>query len=155
MSILAVPIIAVLALVMSFICLILLLIKSAQHKVKISVVESQLQANELLIANLQSAHEQLKQEIRSAIEAYDKTSLEDIQVSKQLEHRIKSVQSHLTEQQAAIEQIQSSQGEDKFYSRAIKLAKKGAKLDEIVDECELPHAEVEMLLSVYQNNSNT
>ncbi|MBL0710789.1 MAG: DUF2802 domain-containing protein [Colwellia sp.] len=32
----------------------------------------------------------------------------------------------------------------------MKLAKKGAELDEIVKECELPRAEVEMLLSVYQ-----
>ena len=49
-----------------------------------------------------------------------------------------------------MEQLQLEQGDVKFYSRAIKLAKKGAQLDEIVNECELPRAEAEMLLSVYQ-----
>ena len=76
--------------------------------------------------------------------------VEDEEVSKQLEHRIKNLQNLLQDQQSSITQMQSSQSDDKFYARAIKLAKKGAGLDEIVTECELPRAEVEMLLSVYQ-----
>lgn len=152
MSLLAVPIIAVLALVLSIICIILVLIISARYKVRIAVIESQYQANELLITNLQTVHDKFQQDIESLLTQHEQISLENVQVSKQLEHRIKMLQSHSNDQQVVLEQLQIAQGEDKFYSRAIKLAKKGAELEEIVSECELPHAEVEMLLSVYQKH---
>jgi len=155
MSMLAVPIIAMLALALSLIFFIIVLIISTRHKIRITVVESQFQATELLIANLQSAYEQLQLDNKNLLIKHEKASLENIQVSKQLEHRIKALQSHVNEQQVAMEQLQVGQGEDKFYSRAIKLAKKGAEIDEIVSECELPRAEAEMLLSVYQRTSRS
>jgi len=152
---LAVPIIAVFALALSLICFIIILLTFARYKVKLAVMESQSQATELLVANLQSAHEQLQLDIKSLLTKHEQASIENVQVSKQLEHRIKTLQSQLTDQQFAMEQLQLEQGEDKFYSRAIKLAKKGAGLDEIVNECELPRAEAEMLLSVYQRTSRS
>jgi len=152
---LAVPIIAVLALALSLIFFIILLLISARHKIRIAVVELQSQATELLIANLQSAYEQLQLDNKKLLTKHEQVSLENIQVSKQLEHRIKALQNHINEQQVAMEQLQAGQGEDKFYSRAIKLAKKGAELDEIVSECELPRAEAEMLLSVYQRTTRS
>lgn len=150
MSMLAIPIIAVLALALSLICMIIILVIANRYKVKIAVVESQFQAAELLIVNLQSAHEELQLKCDNLLTTHEQSSLENIQISKQLEHRIKTLQNNITEQQVAMEQLQVDQGEDKFYSRAIKLAKKGAELDEIISECELPRAEAEMLLSVYQ-----
>ena len=155
MSMLAVPIISVLALVLSLVCLIIIILLSSRNKVNFAVLESQSQAFELLIANLQSANEQLQRDLESTKTKHEQASLENIQVSKQLEHRIKTLQDQVGEHQASMEQLQLSQGEDKFYSRAIKLAKKGAKLEEIIDECELPAAEVEMLLSVYQSTSHS
>ena len=152
---LAVPIIAVLALVLALLCFIIALVISARLKVRIAVIESQSQAVELLIVNLQSAHEQLQLDIDDMTIKHEQAALENIQISKQLEHRIKMLQDHASAQQVIIEQLQTEQGEDKFYSRAIKLAKKGAELDEIVSECELPHAEVEMLLSVYQRTTRS
>jgi hypothetical protein len=35
------------------------------------------------------------------------------------------------------------------------LAEKGADIEEIISECELPRAEVEMLLAVYQQRLRT
>jgi len=147
---LAVPIIAVLALALSVICVIALFVISTKHKVKLSVFESQSQVNEQLLASLQSANDKLRADINELSTQHEQVALENIQVSKQLEHRIKNLQNLLQDQQSSITQMQSSQSDDKFYARAIKLAKKGAGLDEIVTECELPRAEVEMLLSVYQ-----
>jgi len=152
---LAVPIISVLSLVLSLLCLLSLLLMASRHKVKAAVAYSQVQANELLITNLQSTHEQLKVDFESLLTKHEEISAENIQVSKQLEHRIKLLQNNIHEHQVAIEQLQTEQGVDKFYSRAIKLAKKGADLDEIVNECELPRAEVEMLLSVYQSPTSS
>lgn len=155
MSMLAVPIIAVLALAISIICIVVLLIISTRHKVKLSVFESQSQVNEQLLTNLQSENDKLHSDINELLSKHEQVALENIQISKQLEHRIKNLQNLLQEQQNSITQMQSSQSDDKFYARAIKLAKKGADLDEIVTECELPHAEVEMLLSVYQGSDRT
>ena len=72
------------------------------------------------------------------------------QVSRQLEHRISSIKdgiSHLTQQ---IEAVQAQEPEDRFYSRALKLAKLGSSVDEIMSECEIPRAEAEMLVSVHK-----
>lgn len=52
--------------------------------------------------------------------------------------------------QTVIDQVKSQEPQDKLYSRAYKLAALGAGIEEIMTECELPKAEVEMLLSVYK-----
>ncbi|MCW8832204.1 MAG: DUF2802 domain-containing protein, partial [Colwellia sp.] len=62
MSMLAVPIIAVLALALSFLSIVAILVLSARYKAILGVAQSQSQANELLITSLQSAHEQLQVE---------------------------------------------------------------------------------------------
>ena len=114
---------------------------------------SQYQAQEILINNLQSEHEKMKAAIDKLSKVHDESMTENALVSKQLEHRIRTLQGEITSQQELIAQLQTDQGEDKFYTRAIKLAKRGADIEEIVTECELPPAEVEMLISVYQKKS--
>jgi len=153
MSLLAVPIIATVALIISVLCLVTLFIIVARYKAKFSVFESQSQAHELLIASLQSANDNLNLAVGELSIQQEQSLTENTLVSKQLEHRIKSLHSQLNNQQELIAQLQTDQGDDKFYSRAIKLAKIGADIDEIVAECELPYAEVEMLISVYQKNA--
>ncbi|WP_159818399.1 DUF2802 domain-containing protein [Colwellia sp. 20A7] len=151
MSLLAVPIIAVVALIISILCLVIIFILITRHGTKFAVYESQAQTHELLVNSLQSANDNLNATVRDLSLQQEKSLTENTLVSKQLEHRIKSIQSELNSQQDLISQLQTDKGDDKFYSRAIKLAKIGADIDEIVAECELPYAEVEMLISVYQN----
>ena len=78
-------------------------------------------------------------------------SIETEQVNKQLEYRIGLLQSDVVSLQEQVKQS-LEQPEDKLYSRAFKLAAKGADLDEIMTQCELPRAEAEMLLSMYKSN---
>jgi len=153
MSLLAVPIIAVVALVLSVLCLVVVFISSIRHKAQISMLVSQYQAQELIINNLQRVNEQLQLDVEKLLKQDEQITIENRQVSKQLEHRIKTVQTQINNQQEVISQLQTDQGDDKFYTRAIKLAKKGADIEEIVTECELPYAEVEMLISVYQKKT--
>jgi len=153
MSLLAVPIIAVVALVLSVLCLVVVFISSIRHKAQISMLVSQYQAQELIINNLQRVNEQLQLDVEKLLKQDEQITIENRQVSKQLEHRIKTVQMQINNQQEVISQLQTDQGDDKFYTRAIKLAKKGADIEEIVTECELPYAEVEMLISVYQKKT--
>lgn len=150
MSLLAVPIIAFVSLVISILCFVFIFVLIKKNTTKIAVSDSQIQAQELLINSLQSINSDLSTDFNQLLEKYEQSITDSTLVSKQLEHRIKTIQSQLDSQQELINQLQADQGEDKFYSRAIKLAKTGADTNEIVAECGLPIAEVEMLISVYQ-----
>ena len=110
----------------------------------------EMQSTCLLVNELQSLNNKWQEKFDVMAENSELLAAENSQVSKQLAHRIKTLQHQTTEQQELLTQWQESQGQDKFYNRAFKLAEKGADIEEIISECELPRAEVEILLSVYQ-----
>ncbi|AGH82031.1 hypothetical protein PCNPT3_10465 [Psychromonas sp. CNPT3] len=43
--------------------------------------------------------------------------------------------------------------ENRLYTRATKMVELGASIDELMQECELPRAEAELLLSLHRKNS--
>jgi len=43
--------------------------------------------------------------------------------------------------------------ENKLYSRAVKMVELGAGIEEIMQECELPEAEAELLLSLHKHRT--
>jgi peptidoglycan hydrolase CwlO-like protein len=153
MPLLALTIIAVVALIISALCLVLVLIILIRHKAQVTMLGSQYQAQELIFNNLQRVNDQLHVDIGKLHRQDEQIMTESVQISKQLEHRIKKLQTQIDNQDDVISQLQTDKGDDKFYTRAIKLAKKGADIDEIATECELPYAEAEMLISVYQNKT--
>jgi len=153
MSLLSLPIIALIAFIISLLCSVILFVLLARHRTKLAVYASQSQIQEILVSDLKSSIDSLNVTVSNLSEQQDKALTENTLVSKQLEHRIKLLQTQNSSQEDIIAQLQTDQGNDKFYSRAIKLAKRGADIDEIVIECELPYAEVEMLISVYQNQN--
>lgn len=153
MSLLAVPIIAVLALFLVLLTSTLLFVYVSKLKNKMAVLNVQMQSTSLLLNDLQTLNNKLQQEFDEMASNTERLATENEQVSKQLEHRIKSLQHQSFEQQQLLTQWQDSQGQDKFYNRAFKLAEKGADIEEIMSECELPRAEVEMLISVYQQRA--
>jgi len=155
MSLLAVPIIAVSALFLVMLSICIFFVYLNKFKEKMALQDMQIQSANLMVNELQTLNEKLQQEFEAIKSASNKIAIESNQVSKQLEHRIKQLQHQITEQQQLFAQWQDSQGQDKFYNRAFKLAEKGAGIDEIISECELPRAEVEMLLSVYQQRSRS
>ncbi|KGJ97048.1 DUF2802 domain-containing protein [Colwellia psychrerythraea] len=155
MSLLAVPIIAVLALFLVVLTSTIIFIFLTKLKNKISMLNSQVQSTFLLVNNLQAINEKLQQEFDVLTTCNEQVAIENSQVSKHLELRIKNLQQQSVEQQQLLTQWQENQGQDKFYNRAFKLAEKGADIEEIMAECELPRAEVEMLLSVYQQRTRS
>ncbi len=155
MSLLAVPIIAVLALFLVVLTSAIFFIYCAKLKIKIAALDMQMQSTSLLVDELQSLNNKLQQEFNALATHNRQMANETSQVSKQLELRIKNLQHQGDEQQQLLTQWQESQGQNKFYNRAFKLAEKGADIEEIISECELPRAEVEMLLSVYQQRTRS
>ena len=153
MSLLAVPIIAVLALALVILVSIVFFYYLKSFREKIAMLTMQIQSTNLQVNELQSFNDKLHEDFEVSCKVNEKALRENYQVSQQLEHRIKRLQQKLAEQQHLFMQWQEAQGQDKFYSRAIKLAEKGADIDEIISECELPRAEVEMLLSIYKHRN--
>ena len=155
MSLLAGPFIAVLALFLVLLSSIIIFISYTKIKIKLDRVEAEVKSTSLLVNELQVLNENFKQEFTLNTANNEQLVNENSQISKQLEHRIKTLQNQVSHQQQLLEQWQNNQGQDKFYNRAFKLAAKGADVEEIMHECELPRAEVEMLLSVYQQRAGS
>ena len=108
---------------------------------------------ELQLIELQTllAHNQSQLEISQKLCA--DSQLENEQVSKQLEHRVKVAQDEFNSKFQSIEQQLQQQPEDKLYSRAQKLVELGADIAEIMRECDIPRAEAEMLLSIHRKQA--
>ncbi len=149
MSLLTIYTFIVVAFFFTFISIVFLLIRMNKQKKQIKWFEELIGTNDLAINELQLVNNNLHITLESFSSSTEQSLLENAQVSKQLEHRIKALQQQVSAQQDIISLLQTQQGEDKLYTRAFKLADKGAGIDEIVTDCELPRAEVEMLLSVY------
>ena len=68
-----------------------------------------------------------------------------------------SHQAQLTEQLQALNEkhkaLELTDPEAKIYSRAMKMVQLGAGLDEIIQECELPRAEAELLFNLHQTKN--
>lgn len=107
----------------------------------------QLQANIIneLKAQLAGLHQQWLAEKGKILEPV----LENEQVTKQLNHRTKTLQNELDHFKQALEQLSSQQPEDKLYTRAKKMIALGADAEELVSECGLPRAEAELLISIH------
>jgi hypothetical protein len=117
-------------------------------------LQSNIDAQEILLNELQSSQSMLNSQLISIKSETNNQQVESVQVSKQLEHRIKVLQQESIEQKQIIEQIKNQQPQDKLYSRAFKLVELGADIDEVVRECDIPRAEAEMLLSVHKNKTS-
>ena len=121
---------------------------------QIDELQQQVQGQELQLVELQTllAHNQSQLEIN--LQQSAEAQLENEQVSKQLEHRIKVTQEQFASQFQTIEQLLHQQPEDKLYSRAQKLVELGADIAEIMRECDIPRAEAEMLMAVHRQKTN-
>ena len=145
-------------LVSSFVLFIVLIVFIYRQKANLNKInkglQTQIEAQELLLSELQSSQNVLKKQFNNLIESTNHNQVENAQVSKQLEHRIKTVQKENAEQKKLLDQLQNQQPQDKLYSRAFKLVELGADIEEVVRECDIPQAEAEMLISVHRNKTN-
>jgi len=149
MSALVITIIAILSLIISITLSIFFKVSQSSINSKLAILESQQQVSELLIHEMTSTIKSQDELITN-----NDQNIENEQVIKQLEYRIKSLQNDFISLSQQVKQFLDHQPEDKLYTRAFKLAAKGADVEEIISECELPRAEAEMLLSVYKTNQS-
>ena len=135
------------------ILLLLIVIKHRDFNIKLTLLESKLKENELLTDELRISASSFQSQIEKKLSGFSAQLMEDQQVSKQLEHRTKILLSDVKQLQQSFENIQLQQPEDKLYSRAVKMVNLGADIDEIVQECDIPRAEAEMLIAIHKKGS--
>ena len=114
------------------------------------ILTTQLAVNELVIKEMQQMLDDQHTNIDKFTEQQEKKNRHFIEVVSDLDNKRKLLQQDIIGVKEQLQQYQEQQPEDKLYSRAFKLAALGADIEEIMTECELPHAEAEMLLSLYQ-----
>jgi len=117
-------------------------------------LKTQLEAQDILLNELQSYQKVLNTKFNDLNKSMSNQNIETVQVSKQLEHRIKTIQKEYAQQKQLLEQFQNQQPQDKLYSRAFKLVELGADIEEVVRECDIPLAEAEMLISIHRNKTD-
>ena len=140
----------------SLVMLVALLLLALKNRLSGRIIELTQKTNsqELLLLELQTQLMQTQKQLLKNTQQWDEAQLENEQVSKQLEHRIKVNQEQFSTQFQTIEQLLHQQPEDKLYSRAQKLVELGADIEEIMRECDIPRPEAEMLLAVHRQQSN-
>ena len=130
----------------------LILLNNKKNNVRFSALEIQIESYEFIINEIKIANQQHESDLKAKDKTLQAWQLEHRQISQQLEHRIKVLQEKLSQVHENITQIQQQQPEDKLYSRAQKMVKLGADVDELVKECDLPYAEAEILIAMHKRN---
>ena len=120
---------------------------------QIDELQQQVHSQEIQLLELQDLLARQQSQLEITQQHCTESRIENEQVSKQLEHRIKVTQEQFNKQFQSIEQRLHQQPEDKLYTRAQKLVELGADLAEIMRECDIPRAEAEMLLSIHQKKA--
>lgn len=139
--------------IVMLVAMLLLALKNRFSK-QINKLEQALQNQEMQLIALQTALSQNQALLEASQQSYQASQLENEQVSKQLEHRIKVMQTQFNDKWQVIEQQLQQQPEDKLYSRAQKLVELGADIAEIMRECDIPRAEAEMLLAIHRQKAS-
>jgi hypothetical protein len=164
MSLLAVPILALLAFFLVIINSFVFYILFFRLQNKIRDLTKKVNATELFISELQLDSDILRNSFADVVQENEQSRAGKLDNSKKLAQSIQTLQRHFNNHKEIINQLretqlqdiqgkdsqnQDNQGHNQFYNRAFNLAGKGASIDEIMSECDLPLAEVEMLMSVY------
>jgi len=118
----------------------------------------------LFLINMQSK-QQLAQ-LSSALKALQGASQDAARAISDLSHqleeeRAKSVvmakqvagyQAHLDQLGNKQRELEQQDPNTRLYQKAVQLAKDGASIDELVQACDLPQAEAQLLVNLHQNN---
>ncbi|WP_159653509.1 DUF2802 domain-containing protein [Vibrio atypicus] len=117
------------ALVVLLLLLLLLRVKASQRK----VADQLRQQNRHLDKELQKSSKQLL-EVRSVVVGLGQRVSEQHDIIQHLNERIT--------------ELEQEDSDGRMYSRASKMVQLGADLNELIEECELPKAEAELMMSL-------
>ncbi|WP_462157684.1 DUF2802 domain-containing protein [Pseudoalteromonas sp. GB56] len=112
------------------------------------------------LSRLSDAHHELQKQISDAEHTQNQSQIlraEVAEVRNALENMASHVQ-QLRERTQELAQLQDNIKEAdpqaRLYSRAVKMIELGAPMDEVMQECELPRAEAELLFSLHGKSTS-
>ncbi|WP_100642100.1 DUF2802 domain-containing protein [Alteromonas facilis] len=135
-------IVAILALISVAISCFLLVRRVRSAEVKANERDEQLEHQ--LTLQMNHAHQQLRQQQQKSQEQIS-------ELSQQLDEMATSMaqlQQQLNDALIKLENIESNDPEVKLYQQARKLIASGADIDDIIEACGIPRAEIELLMSM-------
>lgn len=100
-----------------------------------------------LLKQTQRLAAQLKDRSRELQRAYRQVS-EVRSVAMGLGQKVSEQQEVILHLSERLKQLENTDNESRLYSRASKMVKLGADINELIEECELPPAEAELMLSL-------
>lgn len=130
-----------LTLALAFIALIYAIIGFRKEKVARLNLESKFKATEVLLKGYRKKHESLVKQFNELRAGSVGMSRKVIQLANDLDG--------LNDRQAEVE---LNDPDNRLYSRAVRLIELGADLSEVMDECEIPRAEAELLVRLHKQN---
>ncbi|MDO6426489.1 DUF2802 domain-containing protein [Thalassotalea sp. 1_MG-2023] len=120
---------------------------------KTAYLTTQLSGLEILVTDLQQELMNTSKTVNDKLSIAADWQVEQEQVSGQLTHRTNALKDSIATLQAELAEFVQQQPEDKLYSRAQKMVKLGADVDELMTECQLPRIEAEMLIAMHKKNN--
>jgi alanyl-tRNA synthetase len=142
------------ALMLAIVAIIVAVMTSRKHT---ELLERQQQRLLMLTEALGALEEQPKPR-RSAAdnEAVSKLREEIAQWQRQQQHAIKQLEQQQQTQQeqfaTTLQQLEQQEPEIKLYQRAAKLVEQGASVDDLMQACDLPRAEAELMLAMHKRS---
>ena len=140
------------------ICLLLLLLLlllfmhiKGNHQATLKI-QSQLTKEFKILSQKQKQQDEMLNELKMATTGISKKLLavqQEITVPETESQSLLDIREQVVELAGKLQAMESSDPELKLYSRASKLIASGASLDEVMQECELPRAEAELMMSLH------
>lgn len=112
---------------------------------RLAAVVEEVVALQKHVKALHSKQVELAQRTENAVQERERVAKALLKLTEQHE----SLASRLAEQQNVIQEVAEQDPASKFYQRAAKLVQQGASLEDIIESCELPRAEAELVYSLY------
>lgn len=119
----------------------------------------QQQQHLLLVARMEELQQALNlsraevEELRNGVIGVGQRILTAERLLQQMQLHQQTLASELEQLSEHQQKIQLADPESKLYSRAMKMVQLGAGLEEIMQECELPRAEAELLLNLHRQQN--
>ena len=113
------------------------------------IITPKLSASELKVSSL----EQLNHQLQASLREHSHESHELRAGALALGQRLNELEFNLSEFMANQQNTEQLEPEGRLYRRAVRMVELGADLDEIIQECELPSAEAELIYRLYRQKS--
>lgn len=144
-------IVASVACLLSFFCFVLLRLKQSANNKRLSHVEQQSQVIESIKSTLKQ-HDELLNELKMVTQGISKklTTIESREPDDMAHgSELRGLREQIQVLESKLHNLEAQDPTSRLYTKASKLVASGATVEEIMQECDLPRAEAELVMSLH------